>query len=236
MNWPASINTFIILSLTLIISSCGGGGTKLSKNTFSVNALASEEHPISNDERNIATRICYAYQSKSKNYRSSGYLGTNFLFSVKNTDCQNSVTNFQINSFLKYNLNNDLIYATPGYVDQNIRFYTKIQTDTSGYLSQVCGKILTNQVISNTINQQDVKVQISFFHDELDGYGLSYFNRQNDNSFKIDSAEKLKVRSQIDFVTGQILGMDEYYSTQKVCTGPGDKTSFSNFEQRFISH
>lgn len=218
----------------MIISSCGGGNS-VGKKTFSVDALLSTEGPISTDERNIATRICYAYQSKSKNYRSSGFIGTSFIFSGKTTDCQNNITNYPINSTLKYDFNNDLIYAPPGNFDPNLRFNKKVQTDTSGYLSQLCSKIYNGEVISNTINQQNVKVQISFLREGLDGFLLQYFNRQADSTYKIDSAEKLKVRTQIDYTTGQILGMDEFYSAQKVCGSQFDKNKFSEFEQNFIS-
>jgi hypothetical protein len=218
----------------MIISSCGGGNS-VGKKTFSVDAIISEEHPISTDERNIAARICYAYQSKSKNFRSSGFIGTGFLFSGKKTDCQNNIVNYQINSTLKYDDNNELIYAPPGNFDTNLRFNKKVQTDTSGYLSQLCTKIYNGEVISNTTNQQNVKVQISFLREGFDGFLLQYFNRQSDSTYKIDSAEKLKVRTQIDFTTGKILGMDEFYSNQKICGSQFDKNKFSEFEQNFIS-
>ena len=53
---------FILLLTTMILSSCGGGNSVLQKK-FSIGALVAEEHAIDNNERNIATRICYAYQS-----------------------------------------------------------------------------------------------------------------------------------------------------------------------------
>ncbi|MBC7539940.1 MAG: hypothetical protein H7281_14050 [Bacteriovorax sp.] len=234
MKKPVSLKTFIILTSTMIISSCGGGNSVFKK-TFSVDALISEEHPIANDERNIATRICYAYQSKSKNFRSSGFIGTSFIFSGKKTDCQNNITNYQINSILKYDDNNQLIYSTPSTFDPNLKFHKKVQTDNSGYLAQLCSKIINNEPISNTFDQQGVKVQLSFFREGFDGFLLQYFIKQPDNTYKIDSAEKLKIRTQIDFTNGKILGMDEFYSAQKVCGSQFDKNKFSEFEQNFIS-
>lgn len=219
----------------MIISSCGGGNSESKKN-FSLDALLSEVRPLNNDERNIATRICYAYKSKSKNFRSSGFIGTSFIFDGKKTDCQNTTTTYQINSTLKYDDNNELMYAPPGNFDPNLRFNKKVQTDTSGYLSQVCFKILSNEAISNTIDSSGVKVQISFFREDLDGFFLQYFNRQADNTYKIDSAEKLKVRSQIDLSTGKILGMDESYESQKICDRQLDKNPFSVFLQTFATH
>lgn len=224
----------ILFSCLIIISSCGGGN-RVSKKTFYVGALIGEERPINLGERSVATRICYAYQSKSKNFRSLGFIGTNFIFSGKVTDCQNNVTNYQVTSTLKYDANNELIFATPINFDPNLKFNKKVQTDISGYLSQVCSKIFSASEISNTFDQQNVKVQISFIREGLDGFFLQYFNRQPDNTYKIDSAEKLKVRTQLDFINGKIMGMDEYYSTQKICNTQLDKNQFSDFEQVFIS-
>lgn len=218
----------------MILSSCGGGNS-VGKKTFSTEAILTEEHPIISEERNIATRICYAFQSKSKNFRTPGLIGTNFIFSVKKTDCQNNVTTYQTTSTLQYDDANDLTYAVSVNSDPNFKFNKKVQTDNSGYLSKICPKIIKNEVISNTVDEQGVKVQISFFHEGFDGFLLQYFNQQKDNSYKIDSAERFKIRTQIDFINGKILGMDEYYSTQKICGNKFDKNKFSEFEQTFIS-
>jgi hypothetical protein len=221
----------------MILSSCGGGNS-VNKKTFTADTLLSEVHPIGNDERNIATRICYAYQSKSKNYRSSssGFMGTNFIFSIKNTDCQNMIATAQISTVLKYDNNNELIYETLSNSGMSSQFKTKVQTDSSGYLSQLCPKIVNNEAISNTTDQQNIKVQISFFHEDFDGFLLLYFNKQPDNTYKINSGEKLKILTQVNYTNGNILGMDEFYSTQKICGNQYDKNKFSEFEQNFVSH
>jgi hypothetical protein len=220
----------------MIISSCGGGNS-VSKKTFSIDAILSEEHPISNDERNIATRICYAYQSKSNVFRASNFIGTGFLFSGKQTDCQNNISNYQINSTLRYNENNVLIYAPPANFDSTLNFNKSVQTDTAGFLAQICPKIVRNEPISNTTTMTNIKVQITFIREGLDGFILQYFKLQPDGrTFKIDSQDKFKTRTQIDFTNGQIMGTDEYYSTQKVCASSLDKNRSSDFEQIFISH
>lgn len=205
-------------------------------NTFSVDAIISEEHPISTDERNVATRICYAYQSKSKNFRGSDFLGSRFIFSAKQTDCQNNVVNYQVITAMKYDLHNNLAYIpASSFSSTDSQFVKKVQTDTNGYLAQLCTKIQNNETISNTTTQQNVKVQITFIREGLDGFILQYFNKQANNTYKIDSAEKFKVRTQMDYTNGQILGMDEYYSTQKICGSVYDKNKYSNFEQTFTS-
>ena len=236
MKRPASLHSILILSLTILLSSCGvGGGNSVINKAFSVDALISAERPLNSDERNIATRICYAYQSKSKNFRSSDYLGTSFVFQGKKTDCQNILTNYQVNTVLRYDDSNSLYYSPTQIFDSSILFNKKVQTDSSGYLAQLCPKIISNEVINNTTTLAGVKVQISFFRENLDGFLLQYFNKQTDNTYKIDSAEKFKIRSQIDFTTGKIMGMDESYSSQKICPSSYDKAKFSSFEQTFFS-
>jgi len=222
---------FILLLATMILSSCGGGNSVLLKK-FSINALVAEEHAIDNNERNIATRICYAYQSKSNNFRTSEFLGSSFNFSATNTDCLGGINHYQIKTNLKYESLTDLIYAPQLNFDNAISFNKKVQTDRSGYLSVICAKIVNNEPISNTLNQSGVKVQISFFHDGLDSFELKYFTLQSNNSYKIDSAETFKVRSAFDFTTGNILGMDESYKLERICSTDKD-SKISQFEQTF---
>ncbi len=229
------ISQLSFVAFSIILSSCGGGKSSV-QNTFSVSAVMSEERALSDGERNVAARICYAYQSKSKNFRGADFLGTKFVFTAKNTDCQKSITSYQINTTLKYDSNNNLTYVPKSGFDTTLKFVGTVQTDTYGYLSQLCDKIKNNQTINNTTTQQNVKVQITFIREGLDGFYLQYFNKQNDGSYKIDSAEKFKIRTQIDYSNGQILGMDEYYSTQKVCSSQYDKNANSDFEQTFTSH
>jgi hypothetical protein len=222
---------FILLLTTMILSSCGGGNSVLQKK-FSIGALVAEEHAIDNNERNIATRICYAYQSKSNNFRTSEFLGSSFNFSATNTDCQGSINHYQIKTNLQYETLTDLIYAPQVNLENGVSFNKKAQTDRSGYLSVICAKIVKNESISNTLDQAGVKVQISFFHDGLDSYELKYFTLQSNNSYKVDSAETFKVRSAFDFTAGNILGMDESYKIERVCNTSKD-SNISKFEQTF---
>lgn len=234
MKKSIGLKTFIF-TFTIILSSCGGRNSSV-VNSFNTTALLTEERILTSEERNIATRICYAYQSKSKNFRDSTYLGTHFLFSIKNTDCQNTVTTRKVDAVMNYDSSNQLSYTPTGAAIEPGFFYKTVMTDTSGYLSQLCGKIITNQPINNTVTESSTKVQISFFREGLDGFYIQYFLKQPDSTYKITSAEKFKVRSQIDYTNGQILGMDEYYSTQKLCASNLDKNKYSDLEQVFISH
>ena len=228
-----NIHVFTVSSL-IGLASCGaGGGNSKVASSFSTSALISEEHPISEFERAIATRICYAYQSKSKNFRTYPYLGGTFNFNASSSDCKNKKNSYLINTHLNFNNSNVLSYLPISELPAGATFYDGIQTDTSGYLSQICDKIKNNLTVNNTTLVDTVKVQISFFRENLDGFFLQYFTKQADNSYKIESAEKFKVRTQFDYVTGQILGMDEFYSTQKVCAST-DANSNSDYTQNFM--
>jgi len=233
MNKSYKTYTILFLSFLIILPSCGGGNSK-SINSFNTNAILSQVHPITNDERNIATRICYAYQSKSKNFRGSDYLSTQFIFSTQKNNCQNTTTTGQVLTTLNYDISYELSYIPQNILEINTELMKKVQTDSSGYLIQLCSKIKNNEIISNTVDQAGIKIQINFLRENLDGYLLQYFTLQPDNSYKITSAEKFKVRTVIDYTKGQILGMDEYYMSNKLCS-PNDKISFSTFEQNFIS-
>ncbi len=227
------LSALFILSFATSMSSCGVSNKQVST-VFKIDAQMLKEEAISLEERNVATRICYAYQSKSKNFRSIPYLGSQFNFQTTETDCGAKVVSKNISAVLTYDELNNLVYSLQfGVVEP--KFMKKVQTDTSGFLVQICDKISNNQEIRNTVTVGDTKVQISFFRESLDGFFLQYFAKQNDGSYKIVSADKYTVRTQTDFKNGLILGMDETYSTQKICTSPNDKRQYSNFEQVFKS-
>jgi hypothetical protein len=220
-----------ILSLTALLSSCGVSNKQVST-SFNINAQLAKEQVIDQDERNIATRICYAYQSKSKNFRSLPYLGSQFNFKTTETDCGGTVTSKNLSAVLSYDDSNNLIFLLQ-FGTSEPKFMKKVQTDTSGFLVQICDKIATNQAINNTVTIGDTKVQIAFFREALDGYFIQYFSKQSNGNFRIVSADKYSIRTQTDFKNGMILGMDEVYSNQKICTNSNNKYQFSNFEQTY---
>jgi len=133
---------------------------------------------------------------------------------------------------MKNDTQNELSYIPVHVFDPSLAFNKKVQTDSSGYLAQVCPKILTNQQVNNTITQGNVKIQISFFTEDLDGFMLQYFNKQPDNSYVFDSAEKFKVPTSLN---APIRGIDQFYSLTKVCPNSLDKNPNSIYEQNFIS-
>ncbi|MFA6238505.1 MAG: hypothetical protein WC635_14320 [Bacteriovorax sp.] len=237
MNKFASKTFFFILSTSLILSSCGGGNSKRSTG-FDPLAKISTEKILSNDELGIATRICYAYKDKSQRFRTptENFYGTQFIFKVNKTDCQNMASTYNVATIMKYDDKNVLMYIPQAGFDPNLKFNKKVQTDRSGYLAQVCPKVFTNQPLNNTTTDGDVKVQIVFFSENgMDGYMLNYFTLQADNTYKLESGERLKIVTAVTPAPGQIRGMDQFYSTQKICANALDKVKYSNLEQNFIS-
>ena len=225
------MSALFILSFATSMSSCGVSNKQVST-VFKIDAQMVKEEAIGQEERNIATRICYAYQSKSKNFRSLPYLGSQFNFQTTETDCGAKVVTKSLSAVLTYDELNNLVYSLQ-FSTVEPKFMKKVQTDTAGFLVQICDKIATNLEIKNTVTVGDTKVQIAFFRESLDGFFVQYFAKQNDGSYKIVSADKFSIRTQTDFKNGLILGMDEYYSTQKICTNASDKKQFSNYEQVF---
>ena len=225
----------ILLLLSFCIISCGGGNNK-ANTSFSVDALLAEERSLTTNEIQIATRICYAFQVKSQNFRSSEFYGSKFTFSGTKNDCQNIKYSYEIRSTLKFDDKNTLSYIPDKNINEKLTFNNKVQTDSVGYLTQICQKILTNQKVVNTATEQNIKIQIAFFVEDLDGFTLQYFNKQNENLYKFDSGEKFKITTEVDSFKNKIKGMDQFYSSFKICPNLYDKGQSSYFEQNFIYH
>lgn len=227
MNTPAkSVKHLLIL---ILLASCG----QVSKNNVdtvysSTEALTSTED-IDINQRNIATRICYAYESKGNKFNSSDFLGGSFSFNIENNGCTLG-QNYAINSVLvKSTKDSTLRFAYDGSKE----FNNFVQTNAQGYLSNVCTKIKNNQTISNTIDKKDVIIQIKFFRDTLDSFMIKYFIRDTKGNVSIDSSEIFKVRTQFNYSNSQILGMDEEYIKQGGC-GPSNPKAYS-INQKFTA-
>jgi hypothetical protein len=217
---------FLISASLLLASGCGKQDTYVPAG-FSTSAVLSATRDLTTAERTIATRICYAYQSKNTAFRTQTYYGNTFNFSVNYKDCSNAISKVIIPGVLTTSTADSagLMFAA----DTALPFNKTVQLAKSGFLSQLCTKIQNNQAISNTVVDSGVTVQIAFVAQDMDSYVLQYFN----SSKKIDSAETFRVRTQFNMTAGQILGMDESYTQQKVCSGNTEK--FSDYSQSFVN-
>ena len=223
-------NSYFLLfvSSMIVLSGCGGGAGSKDSSGYSISAQMSVVQDLTVEERAIATRICYAYQSKSSSFRSQTYNGGTFIFNMNSRNCVDARASYTVNSVLKSS--SSLMTLVP---DSDLPFVSTIQTNQSGYLAQLCGKIQNNRPISNTVTEVTTKVQINFFKDTLDSYTLKYFTPdENTKAMRIESMETYKVRTQFNNGSGQVLGMDEGYSRFQTC-GTSDK--YSEFNQNFSS-
>jgi hypothetical protein len=211
----------------LALSACGDGNSGPKKSA--IDALIAEERNLVEEERTIATRICYAYQSKNTSFRTQTYLGRNFEFNITTKSCENAKETYSINAVLQIEAGLRLAYMPP--VTNTRAFEKQVQTNSAGYLSQLCSKIQTNQPISNTVDIDGYKVQIQFFKDKLDGFIFRYFKLTGDAGYKIERAETFKVRTQFNSTSAQILGMDESFSRESICLT--NVKNYSSFTQNF---
>ena len=227
MKKAVSYNHLFLMTATLLtIASCGENKNKGGSNTgFVVNQSVSAVRDLTAAERTIATRICYAYQSKNSSLRTQTYYGGTFNFSVNTKSCSLANENYLVSGVLTTAPDGSLIFDSK----TTKSFNNKVQTSQTGFLSQLCSKIVNNLPVSNTAVVNNVTVQVAFLTSDLDTYVLNYFTSQN-NVLKITSADTFKVRTQFNQSPGQILGMDESYTKQSVCS---DNKTFSQATQNF---
>jgi hypothetical protein len=184
------------------------------------------ERDLNAEERAIATRVCYAYQSKGTTLRMSYYLAGTFNFSITSRSCSDQKLDYLMKAKL-YQDGNNLVFEP---VNSSMPFEGDIQSSSSGLLTQLCNKIQNNRAISNTSSSSSTsKVQIRFYKDTLDAYALQYFSLKEGKMVSV-GAETYRVRTQINMVSGsgQILGMDETYASYRPCSD--GKTHSEHFQ------
>ncbi len=222
-----NILTFSFALVTL--ANCGGAKKPTSRAPANIQPL--ETGLLPPDQKAIATRICYAYQSKATAFRTSPFMGKNFNFNIRSNNCSNQVSEFSIAPVLRYDLSNSLEFFLPAIINVTpVLFANAVQTDTTGFLSQLCSKVKNNQPISNTNVINDVRVQVEFFRESLDSYTLRYFENVNGKP-QLQSADTFKVRTQFNLSGNQILGMDEVFTREKICPGLSNQSALPNYSQ-----
>lgn len=225
MRKPLPYRQILFLLTPALLFSCGGGQAgRTPASTFSTTAQLVATRDLTTEERAIATRICYAYQSKGTNFRTPTYLGGTFNYSVSSTDCSKSKKSYQVKAILE--TSGQSLAMKP---QEDVAFESAVQTNESGLIKQLCTKIQNNQAISNTADSGTEKVQISFFKDTLDAYNIQYFSNEK-GKFVASGAEVFKVRTQFNLTNAsQILGMDEVYMGYETCSGETYAEFYQNF-------
>lgn len=227
MNLQRIYSIHILLASIIFINGCGLKVNETSSPIFSANSALKEVKDISAAERSIAASICLAYKSKSASFKTSDYLGT--LFKFRNDKYACGIMESSNTTPTVLTMSSSGIFSLVG---GNTDFNGFIQTNTSGYLSQVCSKIDSGAAISNTTTINGVTVQIIFFKDGLEGYSIQYFTKLTNGTYQMTSAETYKTRTQLTYTFGKIMGMDEYYSQTTICNLDPKKNNL--YEQTFI--
>ncbi len=220
-----------LLSFALIftLSSCGiqSGGSKVNSLAYSTSQSLVPTVNITGDEKAIATRICYAYQSKALNFKNPTYDQKTFIFNVTDKGCDNVTQSERVTTGL-VTQNGQLMFID----NSKFQLLENVQTNESGFISKLCAKVQSNLEVSNTSVENGVTTQVKFYKDTMDNYKISYFAPNSKNQMTILSADVFKVRTQFNITTGQILGMDESYTRFVTCTS--DPNKFSEFSQVYV--
>lgn len=228
-----NLHSWFFSALTLgLVASCGSGheGANPPSMAYSTSAQIQAVRNLTTDERNIATRICYAYQSKTTNFKTPDYMGGTFSFNISTKNCLDVKDAYVVNAILASDNNNRLTFQT----SSTKSFRPIVQTTEVGYLVQLCSKIQNNLAISNTVSISDSeRVQISFFKDSMDTFRIQTFTPNAKKEFVISSSETFKVRTQANLTSGQIVGMDEVFIKQETCAN--DAKKYLEFSQVFSS-
>lgn len=225
---------FILSASTVLVASCGAKkDVHNDASNYATTLQMEQTQDLQPGERDIATRICYAYRSKNTSFRTPTYTNRFYDFGISTRNCDDVQKNTAITTTIKSSGASAVTLTFTPTVSTDQAFFQKIQTTTSGFLTQLCNKIQNNQAISNTVYDEESgsTVQIKFFRDDLDSYRLNYFSKNAEGQMMISTAETFKVRTQFNISQSQILGMDEKILKQETCKS--DSKKYSDFSQTF---
>jgi len=189
---------------------------------FNLNAIVGrdiENDTLNGEERNIALRICYAYESKSHHLVYEDLSDRSFEFLIEKQNCQGEVEQKTERFTIKkgsdaYYLQAKQMPANPQLIEQA---FTLIQTNERGVLAKVCDKIKTNQKISNKIITSDGEIHLAFFKHNLDAYKITQFSKNNRGILVNTLQNEYYVRTEINYKKEKIMGMDEEIVQEKSC-------------------
>lgn len=228
---------FTFISTTVLTSFTGcGNNRKPSSLNFDVNSEMLAVQPLTSEELNIASRICYAYKSKAAKFRTD-YAQKSFSFRLYQKSCDAVESSRTIEASLNAEFGGEVMSYIPKSAVSSGEFMTAVQTDRVGFLKNVCEKIYRGESISNTVDIDGVKAQIIFERKNLDRYKLNYFIATgatgSESKYVIHSADIITVRTQFDWSNGQILGNDEEVIRYAKCSNNSNQTKESS--QSFVS-
>lgn len=230
MKVASTYQIFFFSLFTLLASGCGNNRRPGSEDSIS-NVSFMEVGNIKEPELSIAKRVCYAYKSKRSALKTY-YHGKNFSFDISKKDC-NGTENAK-NFIAKLNAPVEATTLTwiPETLGDTYEFITNVQDEESGYLKQLCERIFRGAQVSNSLTVGSLEtVQIQFTRSNIDQYRINYFTLQNETQVLM-SSDLFKVRTQFDYVSGQILGFDEEIMRFKKCD---QQTKYQEFVHKYLA-
>lgn len=211
-------NYFNIFTILLLVS-CGQGGIENpeDRTQLFVAPIVEGGNPIVGLEKGVAYRICFALRAKRFQYQNSEQADDSkvFSFKSKSVNCD-GFSEDKEDIEVKFNKENeDLSYS---YLSRNKLFYGPL-TDTQGYLSPLCDKILKGETATNVYVENKKAYEISFFS-QLNGDGVRLkfgeIDKNNEFQFLTKNVHYYYVLTETT-VSGDMLGLIHKAENIKTC-------------------
>jgi hypothetical protein len=201
------VKTIKLLLIITLISSCGLDSNKRRDGDRPVNfsqSISAGGAPLSDQEKSIATRICYAFRSKRSTFRSE-LIGNVFNFKFNKTSCDGSKENDQYSTVLRQVLQSaPLVYDS----DNSNHFYKNVQSDQHGHLQQICKSVLNGETPLDTFDYLGGIAQVRFFSKLGDNFEVVLARKKSalDSEYLPYQAERYTVLTSSG-ATGELLGL-----------------------------
>lgn len=142
---------FLVLLLALLSPSCRKSVKYSSDPVADFSPLplkASGGRRISDGEFANAVQVCLSYRKKSVNFRRN-LMRRGFKFFVRLNKCDGSVRRGIVETHLRAPASDgSMVYGPSGEAD-NLRYISSVETHESGFLSQICPRIIKGEHIPN---------------------------------------------------------------------------------------
>ncbi len=179
--------TLSFLLLILLLSSCGVGSRGPATSSQIGQALVAGGE-FSDDEKNIAIRICYALRSKNTNFRAN-FLDTDFRFLLTERDCngQESINNITA-QLRSQGANDQMVFSG---LDPS-KHFVNVLTDQDGIISGLCANLLQGGTPQRSILSGNELISFSFYATAQD-YVIRRVANKVGESFIINKEERYKI-------------------------------------------
>ncbi len=186
----------VVFAVSIVGCKLDGGGGVAYTNT-SIGERLSAKDVYTFVDKDIATKICYAFQSKRSNFVSNfNDLSFNFDVTLENLDCKIGTVSKRIEtSLVARSLSEVMFYDT---LLSSSEFERYLQTNAHGYLVEICDLLMKGEELpSPTTIIGNTRREVIEFVSNSDGIGFIFKEYERDWD---DSAESY-VLSTYDYLT-----------------------------------